>query len=144
MLPHPIHIAKDRREEICANAWTVKHRAYRRAQFVEDQKVRLYLRIPYHEWAEALARGKDAIGDLLAAYAPPYSGICKRCPPWASRRYREASMPVEYFQGSPVESLARALSAHRATLAPKLAPPAFLVASYGKIRAREGEIVRHG
>jgi hypothetical protein len=68
-----------------------------------DLKLRLALGIPYHEWQEALEIGEVGIQALFAAYAPRWpatgrhiqDGPC--CPPWASRRYREAAVLELYF-----------------------------------------------
>lgn len=86
----------DRREEICAFADVKRDRAGVRARAACFLRLRLGYRIPYHEWQEAVLRGGAARELLIEAYTPRWhwqtgqEAPAPRCPPWASRRYREA------------------------------------------------------
>lgn len=75
-----------------------------RAKVAAAQKTRLALKIPYHEWAEALRRDREGafptyqglnIATLLEAYTPRWDYQNNRfvdgprCAPWASRRARD-------------------------------------------------------
>ncbi|MFY9350354.1 MAG: hypothetical protein WAO77_08405, partial [Sphingobium sp.] len=82
----------------------------RRARAASELKARLVLKIPYHEWADALARKRTR--DLIDAYTPRYLHALRdhadapRCPPWASRNYRGAVKPGAW------EAAARHAAAH--------------------------------
>lgn len=68
--------------------------AIRRARRAQDLKARLVLKIPYHEWAAAVERGRTS--ELVEAYTPKGMHAihdyvdAPRCPPWATRKYRGA------------------------------------------------------
>lgn len=59
--------------------------------------LRIFFEIPLHEWSDAQSRGPHAVHLLIEAYTPGNAlmmvqqGLVPRCPPWATRKYREAS-----------------------------------------------------
>lgn len=64
----------------------------KRKQFAQ----RFLWQIPAHEWAEAVRLGRTSF--LLKVYDPSFAdqvysaGLVPRCPPWASRKYRDACL----------------------------------------------------
>lgn len=84
----------------------------RRARRAEELKARIVLKIPYHEWADAVARNRTS--DLIDAYTPRFYhglndyGDAARCPPWASRRYRASPVTPSHWN-----EIGRHVAAHR-------------------------------
>jgi hypothetical protein len=64
----------------------------KRKQFAQ----RFLWKIPAHEWVEAVRLGRTSY--LLKVYDPSFAdqvyaaGLVPRCPPWASRKYRDACL----------------------------------------------------